>query len=98
MTDKQKEYIEKSFDGSGFMYVNKFKNTATHPDMTGYIKIDGKIFQVSAWHKTGFTNLRVKEYIEPEPKTAKQTKTVAKPKPKAETDKKQQPTSEDLPF
>ena len=40
-------------DNSGNLFNNAKKTTEKHPDMTGTVMIDGVVFYVSAWHKTG---------------------------------------------
>jgi len=38
-------------DGAGSLFRNNKKEKPTHPDMTGEIKIDGKVYRVSGWTK-----------------------------------------------
>jgi hypothetical protein len=47
-----KKYLEELLEGSG--HLNKFpmKTTDKSPDYGGYIKIEDKIYRLSAWVKT----------------------------------------------
>lgn len=36
---------------SGALFPNKRKETAKHPDLTGTIEVDGKLYWISAWSK-----------------------------------------------
>lgn len=40
-------------EGQGSLFRNDRKEKDTHPDWTGEIKINGKLFYLSAWDKTG---------------------------------------------
>lgn len=40
-------------EGQGTLFLNDRKTTDNHPDLNGTIKIDGKIYYLSAWKKQG---------------------------------------------
>ena len=52
-------------DNSGTLFTNKKKENDKHPDYRGEIKVDGKLWEISAWTKQGrngdFLSLAVKE-------------------------------------
>jgi len=37
---------------SGSLFANTAKKKPEHPDMTGKINIDGKLYYISGWEKT----------------------------------------------
>ena len=40
-------------DGSGSLFRNTYKKQPNHPDHTGEIMIDGKLYRLAAWIKEG---------------------------------------------
>ena len=46
---EQKKWETK--DNNGSVFVNRRKQKETHPDYTGEIKIDGKLYWLNAWQK-----------------------------------------------
>jgi hypothetical protein len=38
-------------DNSGSMFINDKKTISNHPDYTGRIMVDGKMYYVSSWYK-----------------------------------------------
>lgn len=50
---------------SGTLFTNSKKSSDKHPDWRGEIKVDGKLWEISAWTKSGrngdFLSLAVKE-------------------------------------
>lgn len=59
-------------DMTGTLFINERKQKDTHPDYTGKIKIDGRVWDLSAWEKqtkTGgtFLSISVKtEWVKPQ--------------------------------
>jgi hypothetical protein len=49
---KTKKYLEELWEGSGHLNQLPMKTTDKSPDYGGYIKIDDKIYRLSAWVKT----------------------------------------------
>jgi hypothetical protein len=47
-----KTYLEELLEGSGHLNQFPMKTTVKSPDYGGYIKIDDKIYRLSAWVKT----------------------------------------------
>ena len=48
----KKKYLEELLEGSGHLNQFPMKTTDKSPDYGGYIKIDDKIYRLSAWVKT----------------------------------------------
>ena len=48
----KKKYLEELLDGSGHLNQFPMKTTDKSPDYGGYIKIEDKIYRLSAWVKT----------------------------------------------
>lgn len=40
-------------DGQGSLFKNTRKEKETHPNLTGKIMLDGKLYWLSAWRKPG---------------------------------------------
>ena len=49
---KTKKYLEELLEGSGHLNQFPMKTTDKSPDYGGYIKIEDKIYRLSAWVKT----------------------------------------------
>jgi len=47
-----KKYLESLLDGSGHLNPYPMKTSDKAPDYGGYIKIEDKIYRISAWVKT----------------------------------------------
>ena len=47
-----KKYLEELLEGSGHLNLFPMKTTDKSPDYGGYIKIEDKIYRLSAWVKT----------------------------------------------
>lgn len=47
-----KKYLEELLEGSGHLNAFPMKTTDKSPDYGGYIKIEDKIYRLSAWVKT----------------------------------------------
>ena len=47
-----KKYLEELLEGSGHLNTFPMKTTDKSPDYGGYIKIEDKIYRLSAWVKT----------------------------------------------
>ncbi len=47
-----KKYLEELLEGSGHLNQFPMKTTDKSPDYGGYIKIEDKIYRLSAWVKT----------------------------------------------
>ena len=47
-----RKYLDELIDGSGHLNPYPMKIKDTSPDYGGYIKIDDKIYKVSAWVKS----------------------------------------------
>lgn len=47
-----KKYLEELLEGSGHLNQFPMKTTDKSPDYGGYIKIENKIYRLSAWVKT----------------------------------------------
>ncbi len=47
-----KKYLEELNEGSGHLNAFPMKTTDKSPDYGGYIKIEDKIYRLSAWVKT----------------------------------------------
>jgi hypothetical protein len=45
-------YLDNMKDGSGSIFPNE-KKSEKSPDMSGHIKIDGKLYKVAGWKKDG---------------------------------------------
>ena len=50
-TMNTKKYLEELLEGSGHLNPFRMKTNDKSPDYGGYIKIDDKIYRVSAWVK-----------------------------------------------
>ena len=48
----KKKYLEELLEGSGHLNQFPVKTTDKSPDYGGYIKIEDKIYRLSAWVKT----------------------------------------------
>ena len=48
----KKKYLEELLEGSGHLNQFQMKTTDKSPDYGGYIKIEDKIYRLSAWVKT----------------------------------------------
>ena len=48
----KKKYLEELLEGAGHLNQFPMKTTDKSPDYGGYIKIDDKIYRLSAWVKT----------------------------------------------
>ena len=49
---EKKKYLEELLEGSGHLNQFPMKTTDKSPDYGGYIKIEDKIYRLSAWVKT----------------------------------------------
>ncbi len=47
-----KKYLQELLEGAGHLNQFPMKTTDKSPDYGGYIKIDNKIYRLSAWVKT----------------------------------------------
>jgi hypothetical protein len=47
-----KNYLEELLEGAGHLNQFPMKTTDKSPDFGGYIKIEDKIYRISAWVKT----------------------------------------------
>lgn len=72
-------------EGQGSLFRNDRKQKDTHPDWKGEIKINGKLYWLSAWEKSGnsgtFFSLAIGD--EKQPKAAGQQRTT-QPRPTAQ--------------
>ena len=63
---KKDKYLESLLNGSGHINKNKFKEKESQPDLIGYIKIENKIYRLSAWEKNKdgevFYSINTKEF------------------------------------
>lgn len=63
---KKDNYLESLLNGSGHLNKNKLKEKISQPDFIGYIKIENKIYQLSAWEKSKdgqvFYSINAKEF------------------------------------
>ena len=48
----KKKYLKELLEGAGHLNPFPMKTTDKYPDYGGYIKIDDKIYRLSAWVKT----------------------------------------------
>lgn len=48
---KKNKYLNSLKDGNGHLNPNQNKFKENHPDYSGYLKLDGKVLNISAWVK-----------------------------------------------
>ena len=49
---KIKKYIKTLLEGSGHLNAMPFRRTNNSPHYGGYVKIQGKIYRITAWDKS----------------------------------------------
>jgi hypothetical protein len=57
------DYLDDLSNDNGHLNLNPFKKTEIHPDYTGFIKIENKIYKIAGWvkiRKDGQKNLALK--------------------------------------
>ena len=47
----QKNYLKSLIDGSGHLNQYPQKKSEKHPDYGGFIKVENKVYRISAWIK-----------------------------------------------